>query len=1158
MGLDAGLYSVTVTASTGCDTILRNILIRNDSLNCGGTRDSLCRIYTGGGVIRAADCDSLAMICTDITPANANQWTVTDNGVQLFNTAIVPCAADTTIWYTYFTLTRFYPTGPYTLRDWTVNGRVYTTTFANIPTLVDSMNRWDATGNWRLNSATQTIIGGDTRKSYGDINVDRRGRTVATFRVNRQIVPTAMGVKLDTGRHQVIFRNAVRGCSDTAIITVTCPDVSRLMVNREIDTVIYVGDNYQICLPTYGMNTTRSTMTNICESRHTGNAGYEFNDPSDCISLYGFSAGRDTVCVRRCWNNVCDTTIIRITVRQMAPSDTACIAPYTGTTTIQSCDRNGTTICTNLTPLDTANFVIRANGAPYTGGWVVCGNDTVRSYTYFSLVFNYANGPYQLNAWTVNGRTYSGTLRSIPALVDSMNRWDPRGNWTLEPRAYSIKGGVSSNTYGNMEFSRNGNVIARFEPNRRIVANRVAMRLDTGRTTLVFQNRVRNCPPDTLRIKVVCDSTRPTAVRNATIDTAVRVGGNLRICLPRTNGDPRSTALSNVCLSRYVGNALYEFDDLNDCITINGNRRGGEVICLQRCNSVTGICDTTTIFISVTEARMDTCPRLYSGGDTLRTSNCAAGALMCLNIAARDSAYYVVTADGNIVSRYESCGSDTAYSYTYFTLTRFNTPPYTLDSWNVNGRTRTATGIRTMQQLVDSMNVWDFGGGWSLDTALYSIRGGVASRQYGIMKFSKNGRSIAEMSPNTRILPRDIAVRLSEGSHRVLMFNTLTGCRDSANIVVRCGTGGSGNVGGVRYFYDVTVGQGNNDTICLSSIGSARNPNETTIRDICAPHTQISASIQDSTDCIIISGNLIGRDSLCLVRCDARNNCDTFIVRINVIRKLIPARMDTVVRWITVGRDSVYCLDTMSLRRGPFTITNLCDPNASNAVNFVWSRGSNCVTYMGDVMGSDTACLRICDTSGNCDTTILIVHVGNRPQPPIANDDHATTVFGTPIRFNILRNDSTWGLPVAVRIISQPRYGSVRLDSNDKAYVIYETGAECLPLDTFRYVIENGWGIDTATVVVEVLCEDVIVYSGFSPNDDGSNDTFTVLGIEKYPNSKLCVFNRWGNMVFEKAAYQNDWGGTYENKPLPDGTYFWILDLGTGQQPKSGYLQIHR
>jgi gliding motility-associated-like protein len=85
------------------------------------------------------------------------------------------------------------------------------------------------------------------------------------------------------------------------------------------------------------------------------------------------------------------------------------------------------------------------------------------------------------------------------------------------------------------------------------------------------------------------------------------------------------------------------------------------------------------------------------------------------------------------------------------------------------------------------------------------------------------------------------------------------------------------------------------------------------------------------------------------------------------------------------------------------------------------------------------------------------------------------------------------------------------------------------------------------------------VNNGFSPNGDGINDTFVIEGLDNYPSHKLQVFNRWGTEIYQtKEYYKGDWDGTWNNMPLPEGTYFYILDLGNGSKPKSGYVQIHR
>ncbi len=83
--------------------------------------------------------------------------------------------------------------------------------------------------------------------------------------------------------------------------------------------------------------------------------------------------------------------------------------------------------------------------------------------------------------------------------------------------------------------------------------------------------------------------------------------------------------------------------------------------------------------------------------------------------------------------------------------------------------------------------------------------------------------------------------------------------------------------------------------------------------------------------------------------------------------------------------------------------------------------------------------------------------------------------------------------------------------------------------------------VDYITVTV-IPSSDLFFFNTFSPNGDGANDYFYIGNIEKYPDNVLEIYNRYGQKVFNKASYQNDWDGKYLNSELPSGTYFYILD----------------
>ena len=90
------------------------------------------------------------------------------------------------------------------------------------------------------------------------------------------------------------------------------------------------------------------------------------------------------------------------------------------------------------------------------------------------------------------------------------------------------------------------------------------------------------------------------------------------------------------------------------------------------------------------------------------------------------------------------------------------------------------------------------------------------------------------------------------------------------------------------------------------------------------------------------------------------------------------------------------------------------------------------------------------------------------------------------------------------------------------------------------------------------------VPNAFSPNGDGVNDVFSIKGINVFPGNKFSVFNRWGVVVFEMQDYDNSWDGTSDALGalgggfLPVGTYFYVLDLGNGSSPVSGYIYLNR
>ncbi len=114
---------------------------------------------------------------------------------------------------------------------------------------------------------------------------------------------------------------------------------------------------------------------------------------------------------------------------------------------------------------------------------------------------------------------------------------------------------------------------------------------------------------------------------------------------------------------------------------------------------------------------------------------------------------------------------------------------------------------------------------------------------------------------------------------------------------------------------------------------------------------------------------------------------------------------------------------------------------------------------------------------------------------------------------------------------------------------------------------DGGTDINTSnnedTATVDPIC--LTIYNEFSPDGNGINETFVIDCLERFPNNKLEIYNRWGNIVYSKKGYQNDWDGTFrrsaainQSDKLPTGTYYYVLDLGDGSEPRVGWVYVNR
>ena len=97
-----------------------------------------------------------------------------------------------------------------------------------------------------------------------------------------------------------------------------------------------------------------------------------------------------------------------------------------------------------------------------------------------------------------------------------------------------------------------------------------------------------------------------------------------------------------------------------------------------------------------------------------------------------------------------------------------------------------------------------------------------------------------------------------------------------------------------------------------------------------------------------------------------------------------------------------------------------------------------------------------------------------------------------------------------------------------------------------------------ATSVVQMEGSPYLIESSniLTPNGDTKNDTWVVWNINTYPGNHVRVYDLEGRVVFDREDYDNSWDGTFQGSILSSGTYYYIIDLGSGIPIVKGTLTI--
>jgi gliding motility-associated-like protein len=118
------------------------------------------------------------------------------------------------------------------------------------------------------------------------------------------------------------------------------------------------------------------------------------------------------------------------------------------------------------------------------------------------------------------------------------------------------------------------------------------------------------------------------------------------------------------------------------------------------------------------------------------------------------------------------------------------------------------------------------------------------------------------------------------------------------------------------------------------------------------------------------------------------------------------------------------------------------------------------------------------------------------------------------------------------------------------------------PTETTTYTVVGSFvdGCSSqaqVTITVDGSIISITPPVAFSPNGDGPNDFWVIDGVEKYSDCTINIFDGRGKRIYQKTGYSNDWDGTYQGKPVPGGTYYYVFAC-PNTQPLTGSVLVFR
>jgi gliding motility-associated-like protein len=631
----------------------------------------------------------------------------------------------------------------------------------------------------------------------------------------------------------------------------------------------------------------------------------------------------------------------------------------------------GVSVCIDSIVYDNiGNYKFTLDGAPYTGTFTACREDTIHLYNLSPIFDGGETGPFKLKSWFVNGVKDSIPLfGSIKQLVDSMLVWDPDGKWQFEPISSLIYGyPTKGKTYSEMIIEGQAKLNVNFIGyNTGFDFVGLKFRVPAGRHQFIVEE-ITSGLKDTVKVTAAC-------VKTDILRETMVIGTNRAYCLNFSEllGQPQLATFKNFCsktTTKVTFDSLYNF-----CVGYTGRATGTDTACIRVCDQY-GVCDTTYLYITA----QPNLGRFYLFQDTITIGlnrqkcnlNIPTGTIGvfqndCPTRSGREASFVLDAATRCVTYTGLAVGTDTACIRVC--NTDLPTPMCDTTHIYITGQAAGVPATGGSFTFKDTITV-----GLNRQKCNLTIPTGTINVFQNYCTGSSSSKVTFALDAATRCVTYTGLV-VGTDTACVRVCNTSNVCDTTKVIITAIPVVVAPPVTGGSFTFKDTITVGLNRQKCNLTIPAGTI---NVFQNYCtgSSGSKVTFALDAATRCVTYTGLVVGTDTACVRVCNTSNVCDTTKVIITAIPVVVAPPVTggsfTFKDTITVGLSRVKC--NLTVPTGTINVfENYCFGSSGTKVFFGLDPLTNCVTYTGAVVGTDTVCLRVCNTSNVCDTNKIII-----------------------------------------------------------------------------------------------------------------------------------------------------------------------------------------